>query len=249
MPSRDRIPLTGTFNVRDAGGWPVAGGRLRRGVLLRGDAPGELDAPSAALLAELGVRTIIDLRTEVERRARPTRAGGADLRVVEIELAQAGELAQALQAHGLPGVYRWAVAQRGGALVEVLAALAQPGGLPALVHCSAGKDRTGLVVAFVQAALGVDDADVAADFATSAAVDDDRFAVDLREQVANLGVDPSGQPELMDGDPEWVLAALGDARTAHDDDDVAAYLRHHGLADAQLRRLREALVEPTAPER
>jgi protein-tyrosine phosphatase len=68
----------------------------------------------------------------------------------------------------LDGLYRFVIDERGSYVAAAVRHLCAPGALPALVHCSAGKDRTGLIVALVLAAAGVPDDVIAADYALSA---------------------------------------------------------------------------------
>jgi hypothetical protein len=69
-----RIEIASLPNLRDLGGWPTAdGGRVRRGLLYRSVALDKLDEPGTAAVTRLGIRTVIDLRTEGERTAEPDR--------------------------------------------------------------------------------------------------------------------------------------------------------------------------------
>jgi protein-tyrosine phosphatase len=246
-PSGERLPLNGTFNVRDAGGYLTADGRLRRGLLLRGDAPGALDAESLTLLGELGLRTVIDLRAPGERLMRPTRLEAlSGVRIVELPLLDPadGDLPAALVEGGLPALYRWLVLNRGHRLADVIRVLAQEDALPALVHCSAGKDRTGMVVALVHAVLGVADDDLAGDFGRSEALLGADFVAAAQAQAAALGIDATLRPELLASDPAWIRQVLELVRAGHGD--ASAYLTAHGLTETDLRGLRRALLDPDA---
>jgi protein-tyrosine phosphatase len=245
-PPGERLPLAGTFNVRDAGGYLTAGGKLRSGLLLRGDAPGTLDADSLAVLGALGLRTVIDLRAPGEREMRPTRLEAlTGVRIVEVPLLDPsdGDLPEELLTEGLPGLYRWLVLNRGHRLAEVIRVLAAADALPALVHCSAGKDRTGVVVALVHAVLGVAEDDLAADFGRSAELLGADFVAAAQAQAAALGLDATVRPELLASDPAWIRDVMELVRAGHGEAD--AYLTAHGLTDTELRGLRSALLDPT----
>jgi protein-tyrosine phosphatase len=230
------------LNLRDAGGHPTAtGGRIREGVLYRGDAPIELDEAAEERLAKLGLKTIVDLRRDIERERRPYALYAFDGRFVHLSLI--GDERRPVNAlnGGLANFNRWVYDERGETIVEVLRALLTEDSLPALVHCSAGKDRTGLVVALIQSWLGVADDAVAADYALSAErlrADDDEA---IEKQQAALGVNVRDRPDLLDARPEWILDALAAVREEHGS--VEDYLLAQGASHQELARLREALLE------
>jgi protein-tyrosine phosphatase len=249
-PPGERLPLAGTFNVRDAGGYLTAGGKLRSGLLLRGDAPGTLDPESLAVLRELGLRTVIDLRAPGEREIRPTRLEAlTGVRIVEVPLLDPddGDIPAELVAEGLPALYRWLVLNRGHRLADVIRILAAQDALPALVHCSAGKDRTGIVVALVHAALGVAEDDLAADFGRSAELLGADFVAAAQAQAAALGLDATVRPELLASEPAWIREVLQLVSAGHGD--AVAYLSAHGLTDDELSGLRRALLDTTDTEK
>ena len=133
-------------NLRDAGGHETRDGeRVRTGLLFRGDAPVQLDDAAQARLAGLGLHTIVDLRRDRERGHWGSEHGWFDGRLVELSLI--GEQRRPVNPlnGGLAGFNRWVYETRGETIAEIVGTLAAPGALPALVHCTAGKDRTGLV--------------------------------------------------------------------------------------------------------
>lgn len=168
------VTLEGTRNTRDLGGWRRAdGGRTRAGRLWRSDAfttatPADLDA-----LADAGLRFVVDLRTAAERTQAPgPLVDDARFEVLPVDLFDGvnralarGEVAGdpfdlrtrylASLTFGRDG-YRKAFA----ALANALAA--SPG--PVAFHCSAGKDRTGLVAGLLLRAAGVDDDRILLDY-------------------------------------------------------------------------------------
>lgn len=239
------IALPGTFNVRDAGGYPVAGGgQLRIGLLYRGDALGRIDDAGRATLVERALRTVIDLREEDERVRVPDALTGLDLNVVHQPLygqrQQHGKMPRSLAA-----VYETLVDDRGPALAAAVGALAVPGALPALVHCTAGKDRTGVVVALTQSVAGVSDADIAEDYArTSDHLTEDFLAV-LATSLANFETTPEMRTLALDCPPELILSTLD--RVRNRSGSVENYLLEHGLAGDAIAALRTTLT--TDPSR
>jgi protein-tyrosine phosphatase len=233
-----RIALPGTVNMRDIGGYPTSdGGTVRWRTLLRSDALSRLDDTGRAALAGFGVRTVVDLRTSEEAENAPSALDGASARVFHVPLLRAEDF------DGLPPelaeVYRRMVDNRGEALARAIGTLATADALPGLVHCSAGKDRTGLVVALVLDLLGVPDEIIAADYATSAENLDTEAARVLSQIQAITGgyrVDLG----LLGSPPELIIEAL--ARVRGHAGSVPGYLVRHGLPRDAIEGLRRALV-------
>ncbi|WP_129837889.1 tyrosine-protein phosphatase [Streptomyces sp. RFCAC02] len=240
--STARLPLAGTHNVRDTGGLPAEGGTIRTGHLLRGDALHRLDDEGRALLARLGLRTVLDLRDRSERDRAPDRLDGLDAAYVSVAV-----LGDRLHDQGsgdldLDEVYRWLVEDHADRLGSAVAALCAPGALPAIAHCSAGKDRTGVVVALVLSVLGVGDDDIVTDYTASEALLSGAFLDDIREHFADAGI-PAGLARAATAAPaELIRTTLVRVRAGHGT--VRAFLLAHGVTPEGLDRLRAALVEP-----
>jgi protein-tyrosine phosphatase len=239
------LPLQGTYNVRDVGGYAtVDGGRTRWGTLLRSDALHRLDVDGRERLRTLGVRTIVDLRDEWERTNFPDALGHLDARVAWTPLFPDIRRPTATMRGDwtLLDVYMDAVERIGDRLAAAIAELCRPGSLPALVHCTAGKDRTGLVTALALSAVGVPDRDVCEDFALSARYLRGSFLDEARARAVASG---AGEDRLWiqyAAEPEWMASALQHVCDRHGD--ARGYLRDHGLSDQELDALRDALVEP-----
>jgi protein-tyrosine phosphatase len=233
-PGFDRhIRLAGTRNLRDVGGYPAAGGRRTRWrTLLRTDSLDRLPAASQATLLDLGLRQVIDLRWPQELQDAPSVFRASDtVRYRTIPLLD-DDLAPEL---GLAGMYRHMLDARAPQLVEVVRALLEPGGLPAVVGCAAGKDRTGLTVALVLAAVGVPTDVVVADYALSAEL----FAADVADEHL---VDWRAAPAVVDCPPEYMLEALDHLERRHGGG--AALLLRNGLTEEDIARLIDELTEP-----
>ena len=243
-----RLVLAGTFNVRHVGGYRTTTGALLTDRLVwRGDALHAVDDAGRQTLTELGLRTVVDLREDGERERQPNLLEGVGARVVALPLyagarLEPGPELEAMRAGDLTGMYLRIIAGHGAQIAAAIAELAQPGALPALVHCTAGKDRTGLVVALLLSALGVSDDDVAADFALTERYLDDAFVAALRATPFSA-TDEMPERVYRGADPAWMLAALAEVRERHAD--AANYLFEHGLDAAAFAALQDALTTPT----
>jgi protein-tyrosine phosphatase len=168
------VTLAGCFNFRDLGGYETEDGRvLRWKRLYRADGLTRLSAQDCAILTELGLATVIDLRTndEVDQR------GKFPVEVVEVEyhhlpLSDSIPGTEEIRDWGEPQFvsarYRQLLTEGAGSIARAIRLLALPGSLPAVFHCSAGKDRTGVLAAVVLGCLGVPDPVIIDDYALSA---------------------------------------------------------------------------------
>lgn len=232
------LPLEGIHNFRDYGGYASAhGGRVKPRVLWRSAQHGEASEADLAAVDGLGLATVIDLRGDSEREASPCRRGPQFAARV---LTQAGETAglaphiaaaaDALDvesAHGaLRGFYRLMPHRENlvPALRSYFAAMAQDSE-PSLVHCVAGKDRTGFAVAMLHHILGVHPDDAMADYllTNQAGRIEARIAAGAEHIRARYGaIDDATIRVLMGVDAAFLAASLD------------AIAERHGTVDAYL---------------
>lgn len=244
-PAR-HLPLDGTYNVRDVGGYQTRDGRtIRWRTLLRADSLHRLTEDGQAHLLEAGLRTIVDLRRDEELATAPNVFAASDrVRYLQVSLSPipiAPNAEGGFDADSLPRTYRAIVDSRHAELRQILGTLAAPGGLPALVHCTAGKDRTGVVVALLLALAGVDHAAIAEDYALTATYLTEGFFADARARAQAAGRDWLLYQHLLGCPAELMLATLTDLDERYGG--VEAYLRLIGLTDQELEALRTALTD------
>lgn len=181
--------LHSTPNLRDAGGHATRDGRrVRRGVLFRSEQLSRVTDEEMPALAQLGLKTIFDLRTADERAAQPERVPAGAQYVVADVLADAqgagpaqllhlisdpqkanamlgdGKAAQ-LFIKGYADIVMLPSARR--AYAGMFTRMAEPASLPALYHCTTGKDRTGWASAALLLLCGVSETDVMQDYLRS----------------------------------------------------------------------------------
>jgi hypothetical protein len=239
--SRDLL-WDGGYNVRDLGGLPTAAGhRIRRGAVVRSASLAFLTESGWRQLWEHGVRTVIDL-TDDNDEAKPDLAERpAGLTALRLPLDPVddaefwGYWGKGL--HGTPLYCRPFLDRFPDRTAKVVTAIAQaePGGV--LVHCAAGRDRTGIIAMVLLAFAGVAAADIIADHELS----HDR----LRPLFSRLGW-PDQEPMI-----DKALAEHGTTRretlsAALDSFDAADHLRSGGCTADDLAALRARLVAPPA---
>ncbi|HEY0166339.1 MAG TPA: tyrosine-protein phosphatase [Jatrophihabitans sp.] len=261
------IPLQGAVNARDVGGLPTAdGSAVRPGVLIRSASLGHLtDADVRHLVGDLGVRRVVDLRTDVEvgRDGPGALHALPDVVVhhlslypdtvdtVDVAELPTGPLAQTpnptlpwqgerfAAEHGpVVAAYLRYLEQRPDSIVAALRAIAEPAGAT-LVHCAAGKDRTGVVVALALTVAGVPREVIAADYAHTqsqiAAIVDHLARSDL------YGFEV-GQPDRIPPASASVMMAVLQAIDT-DLGGVLAWLARHGWTEDDTERLRGKLLD------
>lgn len=235
-PAR-RLSVGATVNLRDVGGYPVrGGGRTRWGRLLRSDAA-RFGGPDHAGLAALGLRTVVDLRDDVERDALDTGLDEVVPRVLHRPLDPRPLLPGTPRgAMRLGALYVALVRERGARIAAIVRELAEPGALPALVHCAAGKDRTGVVIALVLGAVGVPDDVVVADYALTA----DYLTAEFFAGLPRLsGATDPDDATLRSADPASMAAMVSSVTDSHGSS--RSYLLDHGVPSEAIDRLRAAL--------
>lgn len=255
--------IEGLVNFRDTGGTPLSGGGVTRsGVLYRSAALNALTDVGLTQLAATPIGVIADFRTPIEQQMAPDRlpatrpfdavslallegalpqpGTGADGAVapesfaaVLAQLPTLGELYVSMLSHGAETFAR---------LARLVAASRDDAPTAVLVHCTAGKDRTGVSVALLLDAVGAEREAVVADYASSQDALAGSWADGMIAMVTSLGVTVTDDlrtlvtktpPAAIEQALAWVDAEHGSS---------AAYLRSGGLADPELAALRARLT-------
>ncbi|MCW3842180.1 tyrosine-protein phosphatase [Micromonospora yasonensis] len=238
-----RHPFPALFNFRDVGGLTGHDGlRVRTGRLYRSDSLHRITETDQAAFTALGIRTVIDLRrpSEVTRDGRVPAYDGLTYRHIHPEHENWAKVPYDPE-ESLP---RWladryvGLARTGTAgLAEAVGLIADSANAPVVVHCVAGKDRTGVVCALTLAVLGVADADIAADYALSTEASE-RFSAWVAATLPEAEEPP--RPYLA-SPAEAMTLFLDELRVGYGS--VEGYLRHTGITDAQLDALRAHLLD------
>ena len=162
------------FNFRDLGGYEtVDGKRVRWNMLFRSDALHRLTPADAQMFASMGLRTVIDLRSRAEldtHGAAPEASGHAWFHLPmldDMKLAPPEPGTEQPRREGLdPGEVYLMIAERFSAsIARIFKLLSRPEAYPAVFHCTAGKDRTGILAALLLEVLGVPDPVIGDDYA------------------------------------------------------------------------------------
>jgi protein-tyrosine phosphatase len=254
------LPLAGGVNFRDMGGYPAADGkRVKWRHLYRSGTMARLTEADRAHLNERGIRTVIDFRTESEHLHEPNEWGmalGADAywrrahdetfgNWSDIDPARLGTERDAERV--LEAGFRRLPEQQAQAYAEMFRRLAA-GAVPAVIHCTAGKDRTGGGAALILALLGVPREQIVAD-----------FLLTQRAFNPQSTLRPDGKPNpdpkyrrfaemkrevlavFSSSRPSFIAAFLDALETQHGG--VDAYAGALGLSAADRKAIRAGLLE------
>lgn len=241
----DALQVEGLLNLRDLGGLPIeGGGETRFGRLLRSDSPHQLDEAGTRVLADAGVSTVVDLRTASERADRPNLL----VTVGQMQSVHAPIFTDDVEfPSGLTtatDVYCWWLRDLGSGIKAAMEAIADAPSAPILVHCHAGKDRTGVVVALALLLAGVSAEAVADDYALSGVQLADMLARD-RISAVERGMDAVRAERLFTVRREAMVETVERIQTEHDG--AAKYLVELGVDAHRIDRLRRLLVAPQWP--
>jgi protein-tyrosine phosphatase len=252
MPER-RVPLDGTLNFRDLGGYGGLDGRtVRWGLVYRSDNLAAVTAAGWSSLAELGLRSVYDLRHDVERERAPSLIPD-DLGIAATHLPIGGEAAEAPdlvdllrqsegRGYGLDFMIelnRSLLADHATVFGGLLTELAIPERLPAVFHCTAGKDRTGVAAALLLTVLGVDRATVLDDYELTTTYRSQHRIAELTPRLEEAGVDVDLVRPFLSAPRPALETALADL----DGDGIEAYLTDKaGVTEETVGNLRANLL-------
>lgn len=234
-----RLPLEGTKNTRDLGGYPCKGGTTRWHMFLRSDNPSELTANDINYLKAYGVTDAVDLRRDDEAERQPSvlvgQNGftvhsvplGTDMENVDFEGANPGTMA---------GFYTDMLDRSGPGLADAMRIMAAAKGA-VIFHCAVGKDRTGVLAMLLLDLAGVEDADIVADYSMTEIymreIFDAQAAVFRNIEIPEYLL--KSLPESMRHTIKHLKENYG---TAED------YLLGQGLTQEEINTLKQKIAEP-----
>ncbi|MFL1379753.1 MULTISPECIES: tyrosine-protein phosphatase [unclassified Nocardiopsis] len=229
-----RVP-EGLVNFRDVGGLRTPTATVRAGVLCRSAGPASLTGAGAGVLRD-DFALVVDLRAEYEVARDP----GVHPATVRLPLLE-GSAESLTAVPTLDEVYAGLLDTAGEAFVRIARLVADTGGA-VLVHCTAGKDRTGLAVALLLDAVGVEREAVIADYALSESRLGGAWAEGMLASVRGLGLEITPEIEaLVVSSPAPVMERVFERLDARYGG-AAGYLTAHGLDAEGLERLRGRLL-------
>jgi protein-tyrosine phosphatase len=257
VPPQRLIDLGAVHNFRDLGGYTTADGRQvqwRR--LFRADGLDRLTEADVEVLRPLGLHTVIDLRSqgEITDRGRfpfeaypvafhhlaviDTTRQTDDPETRRVFMEAADDPSRA--AEFLVNAYRHMLERGGSKLADGIRILGEPDALPAVFHCAAGKDRTGLFAALLLSGLGVSDEQVIEDYALSAGAFA-RTRAWAGENKPELVEWMDSVPAALHGaHPDAMKGVLDEIRASHGG--ARGFVAQYGVGDDVWDRVATALL-------
>ena len=246
-PTRN-VELTGVFNFRDLGGYETADGRsVRWRTIFRADGLGHLTADDVEALRPVGLRTVVDLRTvgELEQRGRfPVDDYPVAFHHLSV-IDQTWDLDEAIR-ENLPTTeflhrsYHQMLDQGAGAFATAFEVLAGPDALPAVFHCAAGKDRTGLLAALLLGSLGIGHDDIVDDYVLTQAIMDRHLERAAKGDPAIARRVALAPKSFFAADPAAMSRVLDDVEREHGS--IRGFVKWTGVSDDVLGRLETLLL-------
>ena len=242
------IGLEAVHNFRDLGGYPTVTGQVTKWrTLFRADGLYRLTLQDAQTVIDLGVQTVIDLRTQKEVQTRgtfPVKQFPVNFHHLPIIDAtwndgDTPEIEDVVEF--LVWAYREMLDHASEKFVDAIKLIAAQDVLPAVFHCAAGKDRTGVLAAFILSILGVPDEIISADYGKT--VDGMKRLIewakvkqpDLADAYANMPA------RFAASDPRAMTIVLDGLNTKHGS--VQNYLREIGVDEKTFATLRTDLLD------
>lgn len=239
-----RYDLTGFSNLRDGGGLPTATGRMRTQRLLRSDQPTSLDSQDVDYLLDLPLHAVVDLRSEMEVMMSPSPFKAHGFNVVRhgIDAGSATSMLEGKMTIDL--MYSEMLDNSGKAFAAAVQSVAQGVELgAALVHCTAGKDRTGITIAMIQQMLGAFEEYIVQSYALtqqnlSGAWKAEKVA--LVSELVGEKMAKKIEPLMVDSPPEAIQKVLDHLQEEYGG--AENYLLGHGMDRSAAEILRDQLL-------
>ena len=260
MPPETRhVTLQGALNFRDLGGYPTPdGGQVRWGQVYRSAALHRLTTADLVDVDRLGLKVVYDLRAADELERSPSilpdgirtewlPIGGRAANTKGLgDLLVAGRLGE-IPDDFLLQTYEAMSRDAAQTFGQLLTMLASDDGTPALFHCTAGKDRTGMTAALLLSVLGVDEETILDDYELSAVhyTDQQMSRLKLRRRIEDDGMELDHYRRVFGAPRDAMATALTSMRERHGS--IETYLLEEAaVTPAVIATLRARLIDPAA---
>ena len=237
-----RLLLEGTFNLRDLGGYKTKSQPTKWRKIFRSDSPHALDESGLSTLLSHKINTVIDLRSPEEVAHRPNPFE----KIKEVNFHHISLFDDSLffyQPTGNPpllDIYKGTLDRRQAQLKDILTALSDSAEGSVLFHCSAGKDRTGLVAALTLSLVGVDESTIVEDYALTEKFIEPHIPKFLSDAQAR-GLDLNYFTPLMDCKADFMSRTFSHLNSEYGS--AQQYLEKLNISSKNIHNLHLKLIE------
>jgi protein-tyrosine phosphatase len=261
MSERERlVALEGALNWRDLGGYPTADGRVTRwDRVYRSDGLDQLTDADLDLIADLGIKLVIDFRVDREVDENPSRLpdhpelrhkrlpiGGDEVEGRSVlETILAGDV-RVYTVEEMAAVYERLLEDFAPSFGEVITHAADPANHPLVFHCTAGKDRTGLMAMLLLGALGVSDDDIVLDYELTTHYRSNKRVEILRPELEKHGVDVEAVRPFLTAQAPVMAATIKALKAGHETIEVFLTTKAR-VEPGTLTRLKAEMLEQVNP--
>ena len=236
------LGFEGLLNDRELGGMPLKDGRtFKTGIAIRSDSPSDLTPDQAKAVRDHGVTQVIDLRSEAEFKkcGNPfSDMPGVKFYNIPLFLGDPDKVEDPvidfLRTHKLGHFYIWVITELPDRLIKILRLIKDNEGIT-LYHCLHGKDRTGIVTAFLYLLAGASHEDIIRNYECSF----DFMKPILIPAIENI---EPGLKHILNSDAENMEILL-DYLDEHYDGSIETYLLKNGMTEDEINELKEKIVE------
>jgi protein-tyrosine phosphatase len=258
MSARERlVALEGALNWRDLGGYPTADGHVTRwDRVFRADGLDQLTDADLTVIADLGIKLVIDFRVDREVDEFPSRLpdhpelrrqrlpiGGDEVEGRSVlDTIRAGDL-KIYTVEEMATGYERLLEEAALNFGEVIIHAADPDNHPMVFHCTAGKDRTGLMAMLLLGALGVSDEDIVLDYELTTHYRSNKRLAILGPELEKAGVDIEAVRPFLTAQAPVMTATIKALKARYGS--IDGYLTHEAELDAStLAELRAVMLDP-----
>lgn len=239
-PISRHLAVAGTYNIRDLGGFATPRATTVCGRFLRADSLHRLDATGMAHLVEAGVRLVIDLRHASELETSPNPFADHDhVAYRNISLLSQLAITTEVVADPLINLYRRVIDEQTYTIVQVFEAIAGAGDGAVLFHCTAGKDRTGLITALLLGLVDVSSEHIVDDYAMTARLIEP-LVEELLVRAKQAGLDETNFRSFLAAHPDTMQDTLAHIERRYGT--VRDYLLAIGVSLSALKRVEARLL-------
>ncbi|MDJ0688358.1 MAG: tyrosine-protein phosphatase [Xenococcaceae cyanobacterium MO_188.B32] len=234
-PGKRHLPLTGCLNLRELGGYATADGKLTRWrTLLRGDSLHKLSLESQQAIIDYGVKTIIDLRTISEVNKKPyILSSSPEIGYFNLPLLEEDNFPQLWAKKTLFKHNCFMLEERSPQIKEILSVIATQQ-TAFVIHCAAGKDRTGIIIALLLAIANVPVATIAQDYALS-----EKYVSPLYATIQEQAIE-EGFAHILLSPPEAIIDTFNYLDEHYGG--INEYLQAIGMDKLQIEHLQNILI-------